>query len=88
MSEDKSSRSSTSIFLMGAAVGAVIALLYAPKSGAETRKLLAKKGKELKSRAQESIETAQEFIHDRKEDLVAAFDSAKEAGHDSKHKRS
>ncbi len=89
MSEEKAiQRSSVSIFLMGAAAGAVVALLYAPQSGVETRKLLAKKGKQLKEKTQETIETAQEFIHDRKSELAAVFDSGKDAGHDSKHKRS
>jgi gas vesicle protein len=33
-------------FLAGAAIGASIALLYAPKSGKETRRLLGKKAKQ------------------------------------------
>ena len=35
-------------FAIGALVGTGAALLYAPRSGKETRKLLAKKGRELK----------------------------------------
>ncbi|MEO8026510.1 MAG: YtxH domain-containing protein [Bryobacteraceae bacterium] len=33
-------------FLTGAALGAAVALLYAPQSGEETRKLIGKKSKE------------------------------------------
>lgn len=33
-------------FIAGAAIGAAVALLYAPKSGAETRKLLGQKTEE------------------------------------------
>ena len=35
-------------FLVGAAVGAAVALLYAPQSGKQTRKMLAKKTEESK----------------------------------------
>ena len=34
--------------ILGAAVGAIIALLFAPKSGAETRKILLQKLEEVK----------------------------------------
>ena len=35
-------------FLVGAAIGAAVALLYAPQSGKETRRLIAKKGEQSK----------------------------------------
>ena len=37
--------------LVGAAVGSVIALLYAPRSGAETRQIVKSKASELKEKA-------------------------------------
>jgi gas vesicle protein len=85
MSPDQSSpRSGFSIFAVGALIGAGIALLYAPQSGKETRKLLAKKAKLLRDKAQDTIENAQELIKDGKAHLAAAFDS----GHDiAEHKR-
>jgi gas vesicle protein len=89
MTPEKSpQRGSLTIFAVGALIGAGIALLYAPQSGRDTRKLLAKKAKALKDKAQDTVETAQEFIHDRKADLVAAIDSGREAVNDGKHKRS
>ena len=87
MSQEKSTSSGFTIFAVGALIGAGIALLYAPQSGKETRKMLAKKGKLLRDKAQDTVETAQEYIKDRKADLVAAFDHGKEAIHDAKHKR-
>jgi PAS domain S-box-containing protein len=69
-------------------IGAGIALLYAPQSGKETRKLLAKKAAQLKDKAQDTIENAQEFISDRKADLAAVVHSGKEGGDHTKHKRS
>ena len=89
MSEVKSSpRSGFTTFAVGAIIGAGVALLYAPQSGKETRKLLARKGKQLRNKAQDTVESAQEFIHDRKADLSAAIHSGKEIVDHAKHKRS
>ena len=89
MSEDQPSpRSSFTIFAVGAVIGAGIALLYAPQSGKDTRKLLAKKAKQLKDKAHDTVGSAQEFIHDRKTDLAAVIHSGKEAVNHAKHKRS
>jgi gas vesicle protein len=43
---DERTGEKTAIFLLGAAVGATIALLTAPASGARTRKRLARKGEQ------------------------------------------
>jgi gas vesicle protein len=89
MSEIKSSpRSGFTVFAVGALIGAGVALLYAPQSGKETRKLLVKKGKLLRNKAHDTVENAQEFIKHKKADLVAAFDSGKEAVDHARHKRS
>jgi len=89
MTEEQSSpRSSFTIFAVGALIGAGIALLYAPQSGKETRKLLVKKAKQLKGKAVDTFENAQEFIKDRKADLAAVMHSGKEAVDHTKHKRS
>jgi gas vesicle protein len=86
--ETPSSRSSFTIFAVGALIGAGIALLYAPQSGKETRKQLAKKARQLKDKAQDTVESAQEFISDRKADFAAVIHSGKEAVDHEKHKRS
>lgn len=83
--ENSSSRSGFSIFAVGALIGAGMALLYAPQSGKETRKLLTKKAKLLRDKAQLTVENAQEIIKDGKTNMAAAFDSAKEI---ATHKRS
>jgi len=49
-------------FAIGAVAGAAIALLYAPRSGEETRKLIAEKGGELKGKAADAIAKARDFI--------------------------
>ncbi len=47
-------------FLLGLITGALVALLFAPRRGEETRALLREKGIELKERAAEKAEELQE----------------------------
>src|SRR4030042_1300729 len=47
-------------FFVGGLIGAVIALLYAPQSGEETRTVIREKSIELKDRAVETAEEAQD----------------------------
>jgi gas vesicle protein len=58
MSENGGSRSGglLTAFAVGAAVGAGIALLFAPQSGKNTRDMLADKGRELRGRAKGALE--------------------------------
>ena len=71
-------------FLVGAAVGAAIALLYAPQSGKDTRRLIAKKteqsrealadsGKEVLDRGREIFERAREVA----DEAAETFDRAR-----------
>jgi gas vesicle protein len=54
-------------FLLGTVVGAAVALLFAPKSGEETRELIRERGIELKGRAAELTEESRR----RAEELAA-----------------
>ncbi len=58
--------------LAGAAVGATVALLFAPKSGKETREQLGDWLKEATEKGREKFETT-------KEQLVAAYQAGKKA---------
>ncbi len=66
-------------FTIGALVGAGIALLYAPQSGEETRRLLAAKGQELKGMARDGLGNARGFLEDKKAEVSAAVEAGKEA---------
>ena len=58
---DKDSGTNFAIgFLIGAIAGVAIGFLYAPKSGKETRAMLAEKAGELKEKAGEVTEKARE----------------------------
>jgi len=77
-------------FVAGAAIGAGLALLYAPKSGSEMRETLADftedavdKIKEYTKEAQEKIKTSleegKETIADKKSLLASAIEAGREA---------
>jgi gas vesicle protein len=66
-------------FAVGALAGATIALLYAPQSGEETRKLIASKGKEYKGKAHDAIEEVRDYIDGKKAEIHAAVEAGKEA---------
>lgn len=74
-------------FAAGAVVGASVALLYAPRSGKETRKRLADKGRELRDTMTDAMGDMPEFIESKKADLAAAIGSGKEAVRDELSKR-
>ncbi len=75
---DKSSKSFFYGFLAGGIIGAAIALLYAPKTGKETRESLKKNAQKVMGEADEYIELAKNSVSDvineakrKSEDLVS-----------------
>lgn len=77
-------------FLAGAIIGMGAALLLAPQSGAETRKLLKtyaekaeeemrEKAKEVRATLDTTIEQGKQFIKEKKSGLTAAFEAGKDA---------
>lgn len=92
MSEEKGICAGTVLvsFVAGAAIGAGLALLYAPKSGTEMRETIADlaedavdKIKEYTKEAQEKIKTAiedgKETIVEKKSVLASAIEAGREA---------
>ncbi len=78
-------------FIAGVAIGGLLALLFAPQSGDETRELIAKKAgegrdfvttrsQELKRQAEDLVEKSKDYVTQRKEQLSAALDASIEAG--------
>ncbi len=62
---DRDSGSSLVWFLAGAAAGAAVALLYAPKTGKETRKMLHKTSRD----GREAVESSGKELMDRGKEL-------------------
>jgi gas vesicle protein len=82
--------SKVSYFLVGLGIGALIGILFAPKSGEDTREYLShraeegkeyaqKKARELRERAEDLVERGKHVAIRGKESLSAAVDAGVEA---------
>jgi len=81
-------------FLAGLGVGAIVGVLYAPRSGNETREALRAKAEEgrdyVRNRAREAREQASEWVdrgremvNQQKEQFRAAYDAGRQAYHEA-----
>jgi gas vesicle protein len=81
--------SRVSFFLVGLGIGALVGILFAPKSGEETREYLTskadegrdyaqKKARELRERAEDLIERSKEIMSRQKDAISTAVDAGKE----------
>jgi gas vesicle protein len=66
-------------FAIGALVGGAAALLLAPRSGRETRELLAKKGKDLSDAARDTLTKGTGMLRDTGHRLTEAMQAGKKA---------
>ncbi|MHB1193170.1 MAG: YtxH domain-containing protein [Longimicrobiales bacterium] len=70
-------------FLLGALVGAGLALLFAPQSGAETQAELKAKARKLKASAEDRVRAAQKQLEERldaaRENVQSRVDDVKDA---------
>jgi gas vesicle protein len=84
-------------FLVGLGIGSVVGILFAPKSGEETREYMAKKTREgneyarqkvreLRDRAEETVERSKEMIANTKGQIATAIDAGRETYHREKLK--
>ena len=64
---------------IGATLGAAVALLYAPRSGKNTRGMLADKGRKLRVDVEGVLKDGKGFVRDQKAVLSAAVEGGKEA---------
>ena len=66
-------------FVAGAAVGAAVALLFAPASGTETRAYVNRRAWEARDRATEAAEQGRDIFNRQRENITTAFDRARQA---------
>jgi len=82
--------SKISYFLVGLGIGALVGILFAPKSGEETRDYLAqraeegkeyaqRKARELRERADDLVERGKQVAVRQKDTISAAVDAGREA---------
>lgn len=66
-------------FLLGAVSGAVVALMYAPATGQETREYLGEKAREGRERAAAAAQKSRQVINQGRETLTTAIERGREA---------
>ena len=87
---DNNVGSKVSYFLVGLGIGSLLGILFAPKSGEETREYLSskadegrdyaqRKARELRERAEDLVERGKGVAARQKDNLSAAVDAGREA---------
>jgi gas vesicle protein len=66
-------------FVLGALTGAAVALLLAPASGEETRRILSEKAKEGRDKASDAARQGREFLNRHRDTLSSAIERGREA---------
>jgi gas vesicle protein len=81
MAKDNASAAGTIItaFALGAIAGAAVALLVAPATGDEMRRVLGEKAREGADRASEAARQAREFAERQRGNVATAFEKGREA---------
>ncbi len=72
-----SNKDSFYALLTGVIIGVTVGVLFAPKSGKETREDLKKFGNDLKEKGKHIIEDGKDFIEEGKTKIVDAFEKKK-----------
>ena len=89
--------SNASYLLVGVGIGSLVGILFAPKSGEDTREYLEQKAKEgslytqkkaleLKERAEDIVERGKEVVKHKKGQIAMAIDAGREAYQHEKSK--
>lgn len=84
-------------FLAGMGLGAVVALLFAPRSGKETREYIthraeegreyvSTRGREMRKQAEDAVDKAKDVVAKQKGQLSAALEAGKQAYQEEKGK--
>ncbi|MBI4164798.1 MAG: YtxH domain-containing protein [Acidobacteria bacterium] len=81
MSDDNGS-SKMAFFLAGMGLGAIVALLFAPRSGKETREYISQKAEEGRDYLQKKSEEGREYVTARSRELRSQAEQAVEKAKD------
>jgi gas vesicle protein len=77
--DDSGSGTVVVAFVLGAITGAAVALLVAPATGEETRRMLAEKAREGREKAGEAARQGRELWNRQRETLANAFERGRDA---------
>ena len=97
MREENNPVSKLGYFLVGGGIGAVIALLFAPRSGRETRDIITQKaveskekiasaGRDVSGKVSGYVDKGKDVVNTQKEQISAAIEAGKQAYRDEKTK--
>ncbi len=97
MSDEKATAEKALYFVLGAFVGAATALLLAPRTGEETRRiitskaregadLVASRGKDVADKTSGYIDRGKELLQQQRDQLNAALEAGKQAYREEKDK--
>ena len=97
MSEDTTAGEKALYLMLGAAIGAAAALLFAPRSGEETRKIIMTKAREsadvvsartrtVAGKTTEYLDRGKEIVQQQRDSLSAALEAGKKAYREEKEK--
>ena len=97
MSQETTAGEKALYFVLGAAIGAATALLLAPRSGVETRKLIMTKAREgadlvvnrtkaVAGKTSEFVDRGKELLQQQRDSLAAALEAGKQAYREEKEK--
>lgn len=65
-------------FIAGAAVGAAVALMFAPTTGEEAREFLGQRAREGRERAADAARQGRELLNRQRDTITNAFDRARQ----------
>jgi gas vesicle protein len=71
-------------FLLGAITGAAVALLMAPTTGEEMRRMIGDKAREGRERAEEAARQGREFVNRQRATVASAVERGREAYHQAR----
>jgi gas vesicle protein len=91
---DCNTATKVTFFVAGVGIGAAIALLFAPQSGEETRKQIAKKaqegkeyvgskGHEIRKQAEDLVDQGKDLVNKQKARLADVLESGKQAARET-----
>ena len=84
MRQDSGAGSIITAFVLGALTGAAVALLVAPQSGEDTRRMLGDKAREGADRAAEAARQGRELLNRQKDNIASAIERGREAYHQAR----
>jgi gas vesicle protein len=83
-SHDSGAGTVVAAFVLGAIAGAAVALLVAPATGEETRRMLGERAREGREKAEEAARQSREFLNRQKQTFTSAVERGREAYHQAR----